>query len=109
MSSTYLLRCGRPEAITHADVAAELLAATNGAVEYVDIPDDIAALGMTRAGMPDAVVRQVVAIYAMLRRGAGERVTAAVEALTGRAPRGFALFARDHAHLFTRATVGAGR
>lgn len=105
--ATYVLT--GPEAITHAQVAADLSAATNGRVEYVDVPDDIAVLGMTRAGLPDDVARQVVGIYAMLRRGAGEQVTSAVETLTGRPARTFASFAHDHAHLFTRATVGAGR
>ena len=45
----------------------------------------------------------------MLRRGAAERVTAAVESLTGRRPRDFATYARDHAGLFAPAAVGAAR
>ncbi len=102
---TYVLT--GPEAITHTQVAAELSAATNEAVEFVDVPDDTARQAMTRQGVPDVVARQVVEVYAMLRRGAGERVTNTVESLTGRRPRGFAFFARDHAHVFTPAAVGA--
>src|SRR5829696_885676 len=98
-----------PEAITHAQVAAELSTVTHGVVQFVDVPDEAARQGMTRAGVPDVVARHVVEVYAMLRRGAGERVTATVESLTGRPPRDFATFARDHAHLFTPAAVGAER
>lgn len=104
---TYVLT--GPEAITHAQVAAQLSAATNATVEFVDVPDDTATQSMTRAGVPEAVARQVIEVYAMLRRGAGEHVTATVEALIGRPPRHFASFARDHASLFAPATVGAHR
>ena len=45
----------------------------------------------------------------MLRQGVAEQVTATVESLTGRPPRDFASFARDHARLFAPAAVGAGR
>lgn len=104
---TYVLT--GPEALTYAQVAAEISAVTGHPVEFVDVPDDVARLGMTRAGVPEAVARQIVGIYAMLRRGAGARVTDDVETLTGRPPHTFASFARDHAQLFAPATVGGGR
>lgn len=104
---TYVLT--GPAAITHTEVAAELSAATNAAVEYVAVPDDIAMQSMTQAGLPDVVARQIIEVYAMLRRRAGEQVTTTFEALTGRIPRDFASFARDHAHLFTPVAVGAGQ
>lgn len=104
---TYVLT--GPEAITHTQVATELSAATHEAVEFVDVPDEAARQSMTRAGVPDVVARHVVEVYAMLRRGAGERVTATVESLTGRSPRDFASFARDHAHFFTPVAAGPAR
>ena len=48
-------------------------------------------------------------LFGALRAGAAERVTATVESLTGRAPRSFAAFARDHARLFAPAAVEAVR
>lgn len=104
---TYVLT--GPEAITHAQVAAELSAATAREVEFVDVPDEGAKQGMIQGGMPDASASEIVKIFAILRQGAGEHVTATVESLTGSPPRGFAAFARDHAHLFAPAAVGAGR
>jgi len=64
---------------------------------------------MIEGGMPDVIARQVVKLYAILRQGVAEEVTATVESLTGRPPRDFASFARDHARLFAPAAVGAGR
>jgi uncharacterized protein YbjT (DUF2867 family) len=98
-----------PEAITYAQVAAELGAATGRDVRYVEVDDEQARQAMVHAGVPDVAARQIVAVFAMLRRGAAEPVTDTVEALTGRRPRGFAAFARDHADAFAPAAVGAAR
>jgi uncharacterized protein YbjT (DUF2867 family) len=104
---TYVLT--GPEAITYAQVAAELAAATGGDVEYVEVDDDQARQAMVQQGLPDVAAREIVNVFAMLRQGAAEPVTAAVRELTGRAPRGVAAFARDHADAFAPAAVGAGR
>jgi uncharacterized protein YbjT (DUF2867 family) len=104
---TYVLT--GPEAITYDRVAAELSAATARHVEYIDVPDEDAKQGMVQAGMPELVAEQVVKVFVMLREGAAEQVTTTVESLTGRAPRDFASFARDHADLFAPAAMGAAR
>ena len=104
---TYVLT--GPQAITYAQVASELSAATARHVEFMHLPDEHARQGMVQAGMPDAVAEQVVKVFAMLRQGMAERVTDGVESLTGRPPRDFASFAHDHAFLFAPAAVGAGR
>jgi uncharacterized protein YbjT (DUF2867 family) len=104
---TYVLT--GPEAITYAQVAAELSAATGRAVEFTDIPDEEARQGLMQAGLPDFVAQQVVKVFAMARQGVAEQVTATVQSLTGRAARDVASFARDHARLFAPASVGAGR
>ena len=106
-ASTYVLT--GPEAITYSRVAAEISAATGRAVEFIDVPDQDARRGLMQAGLPGFVAEHVVRAFAMARRGAAEEVTATVESLTGRAPRDFAAFARDHARLFAPAAVGAGR
>ncbi len=104
---TYVLT--GPEAITYAQVAAELSAATDRQVEFIDVSDEGAKQGMIQAGLPDFIAERVVEVFAMLRQGAGEEVTATVESLSGCAPRDFASFARHHAHLFTPVAVGAER
>jgi len=103
---TYLLT--GPRAITYAEVAAELAAATGSRVEFVDVPGDAARQAMIGDGVPGFVAEQIVAMFAALRPGAGAQVTNAVEALTGRAPRDFAAFARDHARLFAPAATADG-
>jgi uncharacterized protein YbjT (DUF2867 family) len=100
---TYLLT--GPRAITYAEVAAGLSAATASRVEFVDIPDDAAYQAMIHDGMPGFVAEQVVTMFARLRQGVAAHVTPAVEALTGRAPRDFASFAVDHARLFAPASA----
>jgi uncharacterized protein YbjT (DUF2867 family) len=104
---TYVLT--GPQAITYAQVAAELSAAAAREVEFIDLPDEYARQGMVQGGMPDAIAEQVVKVFAMLRQGVAERVTEGVESLSGRPPRDFASFAHDHAFLFAPAAVGAGR
>jgi uncharacterized protein YbjT (DUF2867 family) len=104
---TYVLT--GPEAITYVQVAAELSAATAREVEYIDVPDEDAKQGMIQGGLPEVIAEQVVKVFAMLRQGAAEQVTATVESLTGTPPRTFATFARDHARLFAPAAVGAAR
>jgi uncharacterized protein YbjT (DUF2867 family) len=104
---TYLLT--GPEAITYDRVAAELSAATARHVEYIHVPDEDAKQGMVHAGMPEIVAEQVVKVFVMLREGVAEQVTTTVQSLTGRAPRDFASFAQDHAHLFAPDAVGAAR
>jgi uncharacterized protein YbjT (DUF2867 family) len=104
---TYVLT--GPEAITYARVAAELSAATAREVEFIDAPDEDAKQEMIQGGLPDVIAEQVVKVFAMLRQGVAEQVSAAVETLTGTPPRDFATFARDHARLFAPAAVGAGR
>jgi uncharacterized protein YbjT (DUF2867 family) len=104
---TYVLT--GPEAITYAQVAAELSAATAREVEFIDVSDEDAKQRMILAGLPDFAAEHVVKLFAMLREGVAEQVTATVESLTGSPPRDFASFARDHARLFAPAAVGAGR
>lgn len=104
---TYLLT--GPRAITFAQVAAGLSAATASRVEFVDIPDDAAYQAMIHDGMPGFVADQIVKVFAWLRQGAFAHVSPAVETLTGRAPRDFASFARDHAQLFASNPAGGTR
>ena len=68
---TYVLT--GPEAITYAQVAAELSAATGRQVEFIDVPDEGAKQGLIEAGLPDFVAEQVVEVFAMLRLGAASR------------------------------------
>jgi uncharacterized protein YbjT (DUF2867 family) len=104
---TYVLT--GPEAITYAQVAAELSAATGREVEYVDVPAADARGALIEAGLPAFVAEQIVAVFARARDGANARATTTVEALTGHPARDFASFARDCAHLFAPSVERTGR
>jgi uncharacterized protein YbjT (DUF2867 family) len=95
-----------PESITYADVARELSHATGRPIEYVDVPDEAARQGLLAAGMPPWLAEQLVILFGLVRAGGMDRPTDAVRALTGRAPRTFAQFAREHAAFFAASAGG---
>lgn len=104
---TYVLT--GPQAITYGQVAEALTEATGSEVRFVDVPDAAAVEGLRQAGVPGDAAEQVVAVFGMLRRGVAQEVSADVELLTGRAPRAFADWAREHAAAFAPVGAGAGR
>jgi uncharacterized protein YbjT (DUF2867 family) len=89
-----------PEAITYERIAQALSAATGRSVEFVDIPDEAARQALREAGLPALIADTIVDVFASQRAGSMTRVSDAVLALTGRPPRTFAQFARDHAGVF---------
>src|SRR5262249_62249456 len=98
-----------PSGTPYTQVAAALSAAPAGRVDFVDAPGDAARQAMINDGMPGFVAEQIVTMFGRLRQGAAAQVSPAVQTLTGTAPRDFASFARDHAHLFTPAAAPAPR
>jgi uncharacterized protein YbjT (DUF2867 family) len=88
-----------PEALTYARIAETLHA------EYVDVPPEAARRELEAAGMPDWLVDHLDGAFALIRSGALAETTDLVRALTGRDPRDFAAFARDHAPLFARSAA----
>ncbi|HEU4424346.1 MAG TPA: SDR family oxidoreductase [Pilimelia sp.] len=89
-----------PEAITYAEVAAHLSEATGRPVIFVDVPDEAARAGLLESGAPDWFADTFVVLFGELRRGWAAQTTGDVRMLTGREPRGFADFARDHRAMF---------
>jgi uncharacterized protein YbjT (DUF2867 family) len=89
-----------PKAITFEDVAADLSGATGRTVKFVDVLEEAASEQLTGAGLPGFLVDLIIGAYRALRAGIASEVTDGVRAVTGRDPRAFAEFARDHAALF---------
>jgi uncharacterized protein YbjT (DUF2867 family) len=85
-----------PEALSFADAAALIGAATGRAVRYVAVPGFIAGLAMRAGGVSWWDVRERLALFAMVRRGeeAAVRTTQADVAHT--APRTLAAFVQEH-------------
>lgn len=91
-----------PEALSYRR-ATEILSAVLGRpLSYVAETEDEAWARLRRAGEPVWRIAALLAIAAYQRAGGGptERLTRTVEELTGRPPRGFEQFARDHAAAF---------
>jgi uncharacterized protein YbjT (DUF2867 family) len=97
-----------PEAITYDRIAQQLSAASGRTIEYVDVPDEAARHAMREAGLPAMMAEAIVDVFGSYRAGSQSRTTDGVRALTGREPRTFAQFARDHAPLFGADAIANG-
>ncbi len=90
-----------PEAVSFAQVAAQLHEAIGYDVTYLAVPDDAARLAMLDAGFSEWLVGMLVEYGQAFSTGWGDFTTNDVEEVLGRQPRRFADFARDHAAAFT--------
>jgi NAD(P)H dehydrogenase (quinone) len=97
-SKTHVLTGGEPLAL--AEVAERIGGAIGKPVRYVDVPVEAAVQGMTGAGMPEWLARDLGELMAFFATGAGAAVSPAVEQVTGRKPRTFADFLVDNAGAF---------
>ena len=95
---TYLVT--GPEAVTYAQVAADLSAATGRPVGYAAVPPEAAREPLAASGLPHFVVDQLLEVFAALRRGEQTRLTDTVQRLTGRSPQTFATWAATYADAF---------
>jgi len=92
-----------PEALSPADVARKLSAATGREVRYVDVPVDGVRRAMLTRGMPDWFVGAMVEVMEHTRDNAAARVTQTVTELTGHPPRSYDDFAREFSFRFVPA------
>jgi len=95
----YLLTGGK--ALSYRE-ATEIIGRTIGKkLRFVDETPEQARARRTREGYPPAIIESALAIAAYQRAGGKtETITSTVADLTGRPPRTFAAFARDHAKSF---------
>lgn len=88
-----------PEALSYADLAAKLSAATGNTIEYADGDPTETREAMLEAGMPRWFVEDLVGLQQAFRDGKGAVVTD-VDAVLGRPGRTFEAFASDYADVF---------
>lgn len=89
-----------PEPVTYEQVADELSQVAGRAVEFVNIPDGAARQTFVQMGTPDWLLTHFDHLFPLLRSGFVAQPTDTVRAVTGREPRSFATWARDHAAAF---------
>jgi uncharacterized protein YbjT (DUF2867 family) len=89
-----------PEALTMAEVAAKLSAATGKQIRYVDVAPEDARRAQLAAGVPPFMADALAELFAERRKGAESTVSPLVPTLLGRAATSFDDFARRHAAIF---------
>jgi predicted outer membrane repeat protein len=89
-----------PEALTHAEVAAKLSAATGRKIEAVIVPPAAMRPAMLAQGMPEFYVEALLDLERVYGAGAGAEITGDVERVLGRKPHTFDEYLRDHIQAF---------
>ena len=86
-----------PEALSYADAAGVIAAETGRPVRTIDADVDEVAAHFRRAGLPASFADSLAAAEIPVKEGHADRTTTAVRELTGRPPRTFTDFVREHA------------
>jgi uncharacterized protein YbjT (DUF2867 family) len=89
-----------PEALTHAEMAAQLSEALDRPVAFVDLPEQEFREALRGFHMPDWQADGLVEDYAHYRRGEASNISSAVREVTGESPRPFRAFAHDYKSAF---------
>ena len=89
-----------PEALTMAEVAEKLSAATGKPVRYVDVPPEEARQARLAAGLPPFLVDGLDELFAERRKGKESKVWPTIEKVFGWRPASFDEFARRNAAIF---------
>jgi uncharacterized protein YbjT (DUF2867 family) len=90
-----------PEALSYPDVAQKLSRSLGKPVTYKDVPLAVMRERLLASGMPEWHVDVQVDFSTALSAGHASTVTDAVEIVTGKPPRSFEQFIREHVALFT--------
>ncbi|HXI12695.1 MAG TPA: SDR family oxidoreductase [Thermoanaerobaculia bacterium] len=89
-----------PEALTYGEIAEKLSKATGKTIRFVEIPDDAMRTAMIGMGTPGPYVEALIDLMHFYANDEASAVSSAVRDLTGKAPRSFDDFARDHVESF---------
>ncbi len=89
-----------PEALSMADVAEKLSAATGKAIRYVDVPPEDARQARLAAGLPPYLADGLDELFAERRKGKESKVWPTIEEVFGWQPTSFDQFARRNAAIF---------
>ena len=89
-----------PQALTMAEIAEKLSAATGNTIRYVNVPPEAARQAQLAAGMPPYLADALFELFAERRNGKEAKVWPDAAALLGRPPTSFDEFARRNAAVF---------
>ena len=88
------------EALTMAEVAARLSAATGWSIRYVNVPPEAAKQAQLDAGLPPYMADALAELFAERRKGKESKVWDTLESVFGLRPTRFNEFAARHAAVF---------
>ncbi len=89
-----------PEAINVREQVHIVAEVTGREIEYVPVTDDVARMGMEKAGMPGFLIDALLPFARFIRDGKAGQVLRTVEEVTGRPGLGFRDWARENAGAF---------
>jgi uncharacterized protein YbjT (DUF2867 family) len=89
-----------PEALSMAEVAEKLSAATGKRIQYVNVAPDDAKNAQLAAGVPPYLADGLAELFAERRKGKEAQVSPVAQTLLGRRPTSFAEFAERNAAIF---------
>jgi uncharacterized protein YbjT (DUF2867 family) len=89
-----------PEALTMAEVAEKLSAATGKTIKYINVPPEDAKKAQLAAGVPPYIADALAELFAERRKGKESVVSPVAQTLLGRRPTSFAEFAARNAAIF---------
>jgi uncharacterized protein YbjT (DUF2867 family) len=89
-----------PEALSMAEVAQKLSAATGKTIRYINVAPEDARKAQLAAGIPPFLADALFELFSERRKGMEARVWPDTELLLGRLPASFGDFARRHANVF---------
>jgi len=85
------------QSLTDAEQMAIIAEAIGRPVAYVDVPESAASEAMAGMGFPELLVDWVMSLNAIIKAGYAAGQSPDFQRLTGKAPRTFTAFAREHA------------
>jgi uncharacterized protein YbjT (DUF2867 family) len=89
-----------PEALSGAEQVAKISAAIGKPLRFVDVTEDQAREGMTKAGFPEGMVRALLQAWALIKAGHGTLLTTTVEDVLGRKARTFDAWVESNVKAF---------
>ena len=89
-----------PELLTMGEMTTTLSRVLGKPIQYIDVPDSAIGESMRKAGVPEYAVKGLVEAFAAVRQGRFAYLTDTVEQVTGRRPRTFETWCREHRAAF---------
>jgi uncharacterized protein YbjT (DUF2867 family) len=91
-----------PEALSHDEMAAQIGAAIDKPVNFVEVPPDAMRQAVLEIGLPDWQADGLIEDYAHYDRGEAMAISPDVELVTSRQPRSLSMFLTDYRHVLTQ-------